>query len=226
MASKTPTAQARDEVLRGLNLFLKERGFKRSGPTFNRRTADGLTHVVNLQISRLEPAGSLSFPDLTPIPYGKFTINLGVYVPDADLYPRPIHERNSILERECCIRQRLGHLCPEKQDMWWRLDPNALPTSEIQMRMGQYGLPFLDRFASRDAILSELEKPGGGRWFNQPAFARAAILAGRGHSADAHAILQRYIDEKSNGPEASRFAKHFELIKQFGRRLGLQELKT
>jgi hypothetical protein len=92
-------------------------------------------HVVNLQISRLESAGSISFQDLTPTPHGKFTINLGVYVPEVALYFGPRRERASILERDCCVRERLGHIYPERWDMWWRLDARALPTAEIQERM-------------------------------------------------------------------------------------------
>ena len=226
MASKTPTAQARDEVLRGLNPLLKESGFKRSGPTFNRRTADGLTHVVNLQISRLEPAGSLSFPNLRQslYLYGKFTVNLGVYVPEVALFWGPIQEQGFIQEHSCCIRMRLGNVAPEGRDIWWELDPQALPTAEIQMRLARDGLPFLDKFASRDAIPLSLEKPGGMLGVMLPRVARAAILAGRGQSNEAHEILQRYIDEKSAGPRSVPLAKHFQLVNEFALRLGLREL--
>jgi hypothetical protein len=47
---------------------LKRAGFRKRRNSFNREVADGIVHVVSLQLGSYDPSG-------------KFTINLGVFVP-------------------------------------------------------------------------------------------------------------------------------------------------
>jgi hypothetical protein len=67
---------------------LKGNGFRKRGNAFNRRPEPGLVQVVSFQMGAFDPPGPGSEANLAArralgVPgdlYGRFTINLGVYV--------------------------------------------------------------------------------------------------------------------------------------------------
>jgi Domain of unknown function (DUF4304) len=79
---KPELAKAMDELQGKLRQFLKDKGFGTRGRAFNRATSDGLTQVVKLQMGSFDPPGTTYFAGLRENRYGKFAINLGVYVPE------------------------------------------------------------------------------------------------------------------------------------------------
>ena len=141
--AKTKTAAAMDELQSHIRPFFEQRGYRLRARTFNRGTSDGLVHVLNFQM------GQTSLQ-------GKFTVNVGVYVPEVARVEYGPNERSFVQEPECCVRHRLGTLGPEHRDLWWDLLPNGPSAASLQLRLERDALPFLARFETRDSVFQEL----------------------------------------------------------------------
>src|SRR3990167_6931910 len=88
--------------------LLKPLGYKKKGNTFNRETADGLVHVINFQMSAFE-LNRMKNPLFISVPYGNFTINLGVCIPEAVSILLPYKKKGGFVnEYDCQIRARIG----------------------------------------------------------------------------------------------------------------------
>ena len=188
-----------DEVQAAIAARLKPEGFRVRGRTFNRTTADGLIQVINLQMGAFDPPGTIRILGLRPSLYGWFTVNLGVYVAEVARLNGGGEAKVWYEKCDCCLRARLGEFGPEPSDLWWRNDAVEETIPDIEKRLDDNGLPFLARFASRDAILWELHgevwHPGG----SSPArIVIAIILAERGKLADAKELLAAQAVEAGN----------------------------
>lgn len=201
---------------------MKRGKFLVRGRTYNRRTADGLTHVVNFQLGRFDPPGTVHIPWFRENYYGKFTVNVGVYVPEVHIVEWG-KEPKFVAESYCCIRERLGSLGPEHTDIWWDLQrDNKLFESlgdELRSRLENDAFPFLSRFETRDALLKELLDPIA----KQPG-ARAycaIILAARGQVQEARHILVALKDEhiREGGP-----ASKLKYLDELASKLGVEAL--
>lgn len=121
--------------------LLKGAGFKGSRGTFNRPAADGLVHVIGLQLGRKSLIGSC-------------TVNVGVFIPEVHaLFDYP--KRGDLWGEEYCeIRARIGKLMPDHTDRWWPFakDPEAVAESVV-LAVSRYALPFLARLDTRDSII-------------------------------------------------------------------------
>ena len=117
-------SKAMDEVQQALNGFLQEQGFRKRARTYSRKTADGLTQVLNFQMGRFEPPGSTA--GMRPISsfYGQFTVNLGIFIPEVSAALRPWAGK-TITEPLCELRVRLGALVYPFGDRWWPAGANA-----------------------------------------------------------------------------------------------------
>jgi hypothetical protein len=73
--AKSIYAQAVDDIQAALRPFLKSRGFRFRGRTFNRTTEDGLTEVVNIQMGVWDPPGTTYIPGLRENLHGLFMVN-------------------------------------------------------------------------------------------------------------------------------------------------------
>ena len=80
--TKSSQAAKVDEIQAALHAWLKPKGFRKQGRTFNRTTDDGLVQVINIQMGASDPPGTVYIPGLRENLYGWFTVNLGVYVPE------------------------------------------------------------------------------------------------------------------------------------------------
>jgi uncharacterized protein DUF4304 len=161
-------------------------GLRKTGRTYNRPSAEGLTQVINLQIARPDPvppsrqaAGERSAPS------DRFTVNLGVWIPEVSDY-HLMHPRSRVIqEYDCQVRTRLGALTAPGTDPWWPLDerwPDA--AAEIVRLLHDHGLPWLEHFGTRDCVLTD--------WVDQAPDARivrAIIHARRGQTQEARALL-------------------------------------
>jgi hypothetical protein len=163
-----------------LAAWAKEKGFRKKGGTFNRVTADGLTHVINVQ------KGQSSLQ-------GQFTLNLGIYVPEVARTEPWNVAKDFVTETSCCIRRRLS-------GAWWKTDdPAAIP--DVLTRLERDGLPFLEQFGSRDAILRELASPELRENMNgNMQLVRAIILAERGELAAVKTLLTNEAIGHANHP--------------------------
>jgi hypothetical protein len=147
-----------DEVQASLDTDLKTHGFRRSKRAYNRGTEPGLVQVIEFQMGRHE----LPRAEPSPIPslmkrnlYGFFTVNLGIHVLEVrDTIIAP--KGPFVSEADCMIRARLGMLIDaEGSDLWWPLDRNATELAgTLRPAILGPGLALLDRFATRDAIIS------------------------------------------------------------------------
>jgi hypothetical protein len=132
--------------------LLKKHDFRCRGSVFRRRR-DGVWHLVALQKSRKSTARRTIF-----------TVNLGVASERIMRWEALEPARCGIVN--CHWRARLGHLSPERRDVWWTFEneaSSAMAGTQVKQRLEDYGLPELDKleddFALRDLWLSE-KSPG------------------------------------------------------------------
>ena len=206
-----------DEIQAALHAWLKPKRFRKQDRTFNRTTDDGLVQVINIQMGASDPPGTVHIPGFRENRYGRFTVNLGVYVPEVG---RLLHDcseaKRFVNEVHCCVRLRLGHLAPEHHDVWWRNDAVAEVVPDVLARLERDGLPFLDRFASRDALLREWKGKSRNDWTGSPPrIVMAIILAERGQKDAARELLSQQALEAQN-------AGHPAYVRSLATRLGVQ----
>jgi hypothetical protein len=107
---KSDIAKSLDGLQAKLRPVLKDYGFRARGRTFNRTTSDGLTQVVNLQMGRFDPPGTTYVPGLRDNLYGKFTVNLGAFVPEVASTLAERHQNRSFLNIVAAFVLGLGVL--------------------------------------------------------------------------------------------------------------------
>lgn len=217
---KSKAAEEMDELQSRLRPFFLDHGFKMRSRTCNRLTVDGLTEVINFQMGRFDPPGTSYIPWFRKNLYGKFTVNVGVYVPEVAGALFATAPASFIGEPDCCVRVRLGMLGPERADLWWKVRSNSRIVAMLQTRFERDAFPFLARFDSRDAILQELgaaeETWGKG---GPPRVICAIILANRGQKDEAREYLLVQA-RKTARPD------HTHYLKDLAERLKLQPLET
>ena len=142
MAKEKSQAQSvMDEIQASVRPFLKDLGFQARSRAFNHRTSDGLTQVIEFQMGRNH--------------YGKFTVNVGVYVPELYAYTFPDKKLSFIHEYDCWIRARLGQVGPEGRDIWWELSAIPEQAADVFHRIERDALPFLARYETRENVIRE-----------------------------------------------------------------------
>jgi hypothetical protein len=181
---------------------------------FNRATRDGLTQVVSFQMGRSEPPGTTFIRWLRENLYGKFTVNVGVYVPEVARHGGG-EARSFVPEYYCCVRARLGELAGEAVDRWWDLDGDPSLALEIERRLEKDALPFLDRFATREAVLGELTGNRQKQFASPPRIVGAIILAEKGMRDEARRLLAAQVRDSENHPQ------HAEYVRGLAQKLGL-----
>jgi hypothetical protein len=196
---KSSYAQAVDDIQAALRPFLKGRGFRVRGRTFNRTTEDGLTQVVSIQMGASDPPGITYIPGLQENLHGLFTVNLGVYVPEVARHHGGGEAQSWVQEYHCCVRARLGDASEQDRDIWWHARFDDAVIGDISRRLELCGLPFLDRYSTRDKILAEWqdrsENMGAS---NPPRIVMAIIQAERGAIDRARVLLAQQVRETRN----------------------------
>jgi hypothetical protein len=215
---KSTYASAVDDIQAALRPFLKDRGFKVRGRTFNRPTEDGLTQVVTLQMGASDPPGTTYIPGLRGNLHGLFTVNLGVYIPEVARHHGGGEAKSWVQEYQCCVRARLGEASGAEQDIWWRARSDGAVIDDVRCRLELGGLPFLDRFSTREKVLAEWhdrsEHMGAS---SPPRIVMAIIFAERGQSGRARELLARQVRETRN-------PGHPDYVRKLARRLELGSL--
>ncbi|MBN2316450.1 MAG: DUF4304 domain-containing protein [Sedimentisphaerales bacterium] len=188
-----------DLIQEALRPFLKRHGFKARGRTFNRITNDGLTQVINIQMGPSDPSGTIYIPGLRENMHGLFTINLGIYVPEVALYHMRRKAKSWIQEYDCCVRARLGELCGEGKEIWWKAIANESVIRDVSDCLEVYGMPFLERFSTRDQILTEWNGRSEDIGAITPIrIVLAIILYERGQKKQARELLSQQVLETRN----------------------------
>lgn len=216
--AKTKAAEDMDRLQANLRPFFKEHGFRMQTRTANRITSDGLTHVINFQMGRFDPPGTSYIPWFRKNLYGKFTVNVGVYVPEVATLHYRSKERSFAPEVECCVRMRLGHLGGELADRWWDLPGSQGTETDLRRRFETDAFPFLARLESRDLLLREFEaNPSIGGPGSR--ITRAIMLAARGQTEPARNLLSAQIRGTSN-------MKHIEYVQRLAEQIGLGRIEV
>jgi hypothetical protein len=215
---KSTYAQAVDEIQTALRAVLKERGFKVRGRTFNRATEDGLTQIVSIQMGASDPPGTTYIPGLRENLHGLFTINLGVYVPEVARHHGGGEAKSWVQDYHCCVRARLGEAAGEERDIWWHARADDAVIADVRRLLEEAGLPFLDRFSTRNKILGEWQDRSQNMGAsNPPRIVKAIILAERGLKAQARALLAEQVLETRN-------PGHPDYVRRLARQLGVGSL--
>jgi hypothetical protein len=188
-------ARAMKEIVRELHPLLKKRGFRKQRHTFNRECEPGLIQVVNFQMGPYEVGDPVEIPGLRENLYGKFAVNLGVFIEELHDHfshtPRP----RFVAEYYCEIRRRLGEMMPGPGEYWWSLDhAPAVVADDVRQALVEYGLPFLDDLISRDLVLRAWYRTGNSVGFSPRGDLAIALLHWeRGERDVAASVVRRYL---------------------------------
>lgn len=226
MAQKSEAVQQLDHLQRELLKIIKPLGFRRKGRTLTRTVEGDIQQIVALQAGPFELGPPLppEAAHLRPNLYGKFTVNLAVFVPEMYERSNPgFAPRGVITDAHCSIRTRLSHITSH-QDIWWALndDPEML-VDEIGSLLLDVGIPFLDRFGSRDAIVRDWVR------FNDDELSltliarldTAMILLRRGQVDSAKTLFEEHLAEYRKNP---RNPTHGPYVRELAVKLGLGEI--
>jgi uncharacterized protein DUF4304 len=192
---ETQYARAMKEVVRELHPLLKERAFRKQRHTFNRECEPGVIQVINFQMGPYEVGDPVEIPGLRENLYGKFAVNLGVFIEELHDHfshtPRPTF----VAEYYCEIRRRLGEMMLGTGEYWWSLDHDtAAVADDVRQALVEYGFPFLDRLVSRDLIIRAWYRTGNSVGFPPRGDLAIALLHWhRGEKDVAAAAVRRYL---------------------------------
>jgi hypothetical protein len=183
-------------VVRAVAPTLKARGFKKQRHTFNRMAEPGLIHVVNFQMGQF-PIGAYQI-DL----YGKFTVNLGVFVREVYEMTQRSSAPAFLREYDCEFRVRLGELLTPPADIWWSLqDDSTALAAELAGHLDGRGHAWFQHYATRDAILLLPREPATTPgWPIRAGVALAIMLKERGDRAAAAATLRNHLAAERRNP--------------------------
>lgn len=199
-----------DAIHKEIFTSLKPQGFKKKGRTFNRKTEEGITQVINFQTGQYPVGDSYVIPGLRENLYGKFTVNLGVCVDDLCILSFPYQTKEFYQEYDCQFRQRLAQLTKE-QDYWWPLTVNCQKVIEdILQNINAAGLAWLNQFATREEIKANWTQNGSPR-----AKLDFGIIMLKTDKESGQKIIQEYVDEL--GPSKNDHKKYvIDLAKELG----------
>jgi hypothetical protein len=203
--AKSEFAAAVDEIQTALTPWLRGLGFRKRARSFNRSSNDGLTHVVEFQMGRSEPPGTVAIPGFRESLYGSFTIHLGVHVPEVERRFGSSIDGAWIPEARCSVRQRLGPLIKEGADLWWAAKAEPAVIDDVRKGLESFGIPFLDRLGTRERMLGELPDHSGRNGTRySPRMVIAIILLERGELDAARKMLRRYAQESQKPGHVER----------------------
>jgi hypothetical protein len=204
-----------DKLQQSLDPLLRECGFRKSNRTYNRTTADGLTHVIDFQMGKFDPPGTTYIPGLRENLYGLFSVNLGVYVPEVASHQGGGEAKSVVRDRNCCIRTRLGHA--RNKEHWWKISADESLIIELLERLRNEAFPLFQRFETRDQILSEFQAATANtNLMAVPRIVCAIIFLNRGERERARQLLTEQAREDTRNP------RHTAYVIDLARRLGVE----
>ena len=167
--------------------LLRPLGFRKVGRIYNRTLPEGLVQVVNLQIWRPDPVPpTLTSPGISA-GHDRFTVNLGVWIPEVSDYHLLRPRTKTIHEYDCQVRARLGEFATPPTDVWWSLDDSWHDSAAAALALLEAaGLPWLEKFGTRDGIVSGWDRASDARIV-------VAIEAKRGRAEAARRLLAEQI---------------------------------
>ena len=219
--AKSPNAAAVDRIQDSLRESLASIGFRKHSRNFIRTSSDGLTEIINFQMGQGGPPATYHIPFFREKLDGRFTVNVGVYVPEVGEALYGIKPGAAIREYDCCIRERLGNIGPERSDMWWPARDQRGTIDDLEERIIRDALPYLEVYSTRDRILAAYPKNPHGFGLGGPTsrIVVAIILARRGDVSEAKELLVEQVNEARE-----RNPRHVEFVETLSDKLGLGPL--
>lgn len=204
-----------DELQKQFDPVLRQAGFKKRGRIYNRTTADGLTHVIGIQMGRFDPPGTVYIPGLRENLFGRFTVNLGVYVPEVAREQGGGEAKSTVYDYNCCIRTRLTR--GSEKDIWWNISTSGAVVADVIERLQNEAFPLFRRFESRTQILDEfLAKSENTPLMTVPRIVCAIILLEKGERQEAGRLLAAQARESTHIPH------HQTYVIKLAQRLGVE----
>lgn len=199
-AQMTENGELAKSISLALHEVLKPAGFRKRANSFNRQVSDGLVHHLSVQLGSYDPSGKHAVPGLVPDLYGRYRVNLGVYVPEMSRMGPP--RSTWANDYDCQLRWGLGDFMPGGFDRWWDLR-DRLSVEEVCRVLADTALPHLDQFSTAQRVLDAWEESGP-RAFG-PSTPKAAaldvadLLIARNRREDARRLLASYVAAVSLG---------------------------
>ncbi len=213
--TESDLAHTFDKLQGRLDPMLRQHGFRKHGRTYNRTTPDGLTHVIGFQMGRFDPPGTVHVPGLKENLYGKFTVNLGVYVPEVARHHGGGEAKAVVQDGNCCIRTRLGRKAGN--ELWWTVSDSESLAAEISDRLQKEALPLFQRFENRDQILNEFQAATDNtELMAAPRIVCAIIRWHRGERDEARRLLTAQASDRTRNP------RHGPYVIGLAQRLGIE----
>jgi uncharacterized protein DUF4304 len=213
--TKSAFASTFDNLQKRLDPLLRDLGFRKSSRTYNRTTADGLTHVIDFQMGRFDPPGTTHIPGLRKNLYGLFAVNLGVYVPEVARHHGGGEPKSVVRDANCCIRTRLTH--GTQTQSWWKITDDDALVIELRQRLQNAAFPLFQRFENRDQILNEFQTASDNTdLMATPRIVCAIILLNRGEREQARELLAAQARDQTRHPG------HPAYVMDLARRLGIE----
>jgi hypothetical protein len=189
--AKSVFAKKLDLIQAEAHKYLSQSGYKKKGRTFNKSLDSGLIHVINFQMGKRSLAG-------------KFTINLGVYIPE--IY-RAVWDKEAprfVNHGNCEIEKRIGELIYPHEDLWWDLNKNPKRLSKKVVKIiDKYSLPFLNKFNTQENIILEWNEHGESIGLPPRAgLSIAILLANSGKHEQARSLLIQEYEQTVKKPYA------------------------
>ena len=211
MASTTPEAAVFARVVAATAGILSVAGFKKRRASFNRATPDGLVHVVWFWMAPKEPPAWTEIPGFRERLYGTFRPEFGVYVPEMRRSGSP--KADWINAYNCQLRRTVGQLMGAPGDLWWSLGDEGA-SDLAQSAVMDFGLPWLDTFPDREAILEHFRISGPTGIGMSPAgdLDVGEMLASLGRHAEARTVLEHYVDRGVSAPHAGYLASYLPAV--------------
>jgi len=199
VVSTSALASEMDELQSRLNPLLRQHGFKKKGRTYNRKTSDGLTHVVGFQMGAFDPPGTTHIRGLRENLHGLFTVNLAVYVPEVARGLNGSEAKSTVHDYNCCVRTRLGR--GVEKESWWKISVSEAIVAEITGRLLDEAFPLFQRFGCREQILNEfLTETDNTPLMAVPRIVCAIILLNRGEREEARRLLAAQARDHARNP--------------------------
>jgi hypothetical protein len=173
-----------DELLVRLEDVLVPLGYRRDGYTFNREREQGFVHVVEVR------ADSKAFNLDLCVFIEEVWTELQSWVPEAGRIRASVPHliRNGHTQIRTPMHNALPHPDPIRKGSW-PLDDEGLRRGVADLQ--QWGLPFLERLASRDAVVQAWRSLDFERVVGYEVRAEAARMRQAGRNQEANELQQR-----------------------------------
>jgi hypothetical protein len=217
---KSPYYLAVDQIQKDVQPYLRQEGFKRRGRSFNRTTTDGLVQVIQFVMGPSDPPGTTYVSGLTMNYHGLFWVELGVYIPEVARLHMRCETKSWVTASRCSIRIGLVNVAGYEKVIGWRAEHEDVIVDDVFVCLKDHGLPFMDRFESREKILAELhDKAEHLPEVNSPRIVSAIIhLERRNREAAFELLKAQALDSAISNPHHSTY------VLELASRLGFQKL--